>query len=335
LLAPRSLSTAVAARTQPTPETVSKFRPPDLPESIALGAGGDIFLSMAVTGDLAKLTPTGDRSTVASLRPGNGLLLGHALDAATSRSYALLNSRTKATHGLWQIPHQETQEARRIAQFSPDTVLSNLVIGPDGTNTYISAARATESGGGGGGRNQYSISENGYYWTTGFPDQPRPTKRTTPEITPPDDPVDVLSLAGPAGITVHGGSLYVLDRHGGRLLRSQLAEDGEPGEFELVVEASELRGGDGMTFDDERTLYAAVPTRNQIVRVSVDQRRPPVETVIAADAFDFPTDVRFGQGSERRTLYICNSALRTYQKSQRQQQAQQKPAPSVMKVDLG
>src|SRR5262245_57729121 len=60
--------------------TVAPFAPPSLPEGMAIDQKGNVFLSMAPTGELRKLSLNGSQSTLATFRVGEGSLLGLTTD---------------------------------------------------------------------------------------------------------------------------------------------------------------------------------------------------------------------------------------------------------------
>jgi len=63
-------------------------------------------------------------------------------------------------------------------------------------------------------------------------------------------------------------------------MRVPVADDGSAGEVEQVVQDEGLVGADGMTIDEDGTLYVAVNAANEVVRVTDDQE---IETLAGGD----------------------------------------------------
>jgi hypothetical protein len=68
---------ALGATTMP----VARFEPPILPEGLTVTSDGTAYVGIATKGEIRRVTPSGDTSTIATLRPGLGSLLGLTLDS--------------------------------------------------------------------------------------------------------------------------------------------------------------------------------------------------------------------------------------------------------------
>lgn len=91
----------------------------------------------------------------------------------------------------------------------------------------------------------------------------------------------------------------------GRLLEVPVTADGTAGEPTVFYEGEAILGADGITARDG-SVYVAANSRNRVVRVASDN-----STTTVADEDDglvFPSDVAFGTGQRRETLFICNFA---------------------------
>ena len=85
---------------------VATFMPPDLPEGITFDQQGNIYVSMAFTGELRRIAPNSTQSSVATFRPGEGgFLVGLTTDPAGNVYAALasMNAPGTDTHGVWRV----------------------------------------------------------------------------------------------------------------------------------------------------------------------------------------------------------------------------------------
>lgn len=105
------------------------------------------------------------------------------------------------------------------------------------------------------------------------------------------------------------GSLYVAvtqtAEETGRLLEVPVTGDGTAGEPTVFYEGEAILGADGITARDG-SVYVAANSQNRVVQVG-----PDGSTTTIADEEDglvFPSDVTFGTGQQRETLFICNFA---------------------------
>src|SRR5262249_34947551 len=102
----------LVAHGQVRTRTVATFAPPSLPESMAIDRQGNVFLSMAPTGELRMLSVNGVQSTRARFRVGDGSLLGLTTDGEDN-VYAVVNSGNAPdtdTQGVWRVRPNGTKE---------------------------------------------------------------------------------------------------------------------------------------------------------------------------------------------------------------------------------
>ncbi|MDS0221494.1 hypothetical protein NDI54_09045 [Haloarcula sp. S1AR25-5A] len=124
-----------------------------------------------------------------------------------------------------------------------------------------------------------------------------------------DDRLDTESF-GANGITRGGDDdIYVAvtraPEETGRLLRVPVESDGTAGEASLFFEGSAIFGADGITSRDG-DIYVAANSQNRVVRVTADGTTDVIAT--GDDGLVFPSDVLFGTGDQRQSLFICNFA---------------------------
>ena len=124
-----------------------------------------------------------------------------------------------------------------------------------------------------------------------------------------DDRLETESF-GANGITRDAdGDVYVAvtraPEETGRLLRVPVESDGTAGESAMFFEGAEIFGADGITSRDG-DIYVAANSQNRVVRVTADGATEAVAT--GDDGLVFPSDVLFGSGDQRESLFICNFA---------------------------
>src|SRR5215471_1371356 len=76
---------------------VVSLSPPQLPESIAIGRRGDMYLSLNPLREILRITPDGKRSVFATI-PAGSASLGVRLDASGNAYFAVPGS------GVWRVP---------------------------------------------------------------------------------------------------------------------------------------------------------------------------------------------------------------------------------------
>jgi sugar lactone lactonase YvrE len=120
---------------------VVRFEPPMLSEGLAVAPDGTAYVGIATKGEIRRIGPDGGTSTVATLRPGLGSLLGLALDARGNVVAALASNNSPGSdqHGIWRVRPDGSKEL--IAALPPQTMPNGLVYGPDGSLYVSDSAR--------------------------------------------------------------------------------------------------------------------------------------------------------------------------------------------------
>jgi sugar lactone lactonase YvrE len=303
------------AHGQASTQTVATFAPPSLPEGMAIDRQGNVFLSMAPTGELRKLSVDGSQSTYATFRVGEGSLLGLTTDD-DGNVYAVVNSGN--------APDTDTQGVWRVR--------------PDGSKDLVAGI-----GGGMGFPNDLAFdqqgnlfvtdSDLGAIWRVAPGQQPAvwlldPLLAGFTEGAAPRCPN--LATSSPIGVNglafTRSGDLIVSVTEYGRLVRVPVLADGRAGTPQVLDEdCTTLAGADGITLDQKGNLYVAVNSRNEVERVDPHSGASEL-LATAADGLDFPSTVRFGRApGDQNQLYIANFAFPAFNSGGT-------PRPSLMKL---
>lgn len=291
-LEPRSKRLLISVEEPSEPSVVASFSPPSLPENIAADADGTLYLSLAATGEILRLGTDGSQSTVATLDLGSGedadevqFMTGIAVDL-TETLYVALASFDEATHGVWRV--SQAGETERLAAFDLASLPNDILVREP--------------------RLLVSDSTQGGVWAI---EDGEATPWVVDELLAPDESVD-LPVGANGLAAARDGTIYVANTNFGRVVRVPVNPDGSAGTPETFVEDPALVGVDGIAFDVEENLYAAVNAQNTVVRVTPDGG---IETVLTADdaPLDFPSDVLFGTApGDRETLYVANFAVANF-----------------------
>ncbi len=281
------LSAAAAAQSV---SVVTTFTPPNFPESIAIDKTGNIYVSMAPTGEIRKIAPDGTQSSLAVLGSGPfpRRLLGLAVDAP-GNVYVALND-VPANRGVWRVAPDGT--ATNIAPLPAALALNGLAFDARG-NLYVSDPITATI---------YRIARDGAVsaWTTDATITGSPTACGGFPFGP----------LGANGIAFNKhGDMFVLNTSQGAVARISVGPDGSAGTAEFFVSPTcDLKGADGLAFDNDDNMYVAVNFLAKIVRIDPSGNM----TTIAespADPLFFPSQVAFGTGrGERKQIYITNFA---------------------------
>lgn len=293
---------AATARQAPT-EVVATFEPPNLPENIATDPQGDVYVSMAPSHEVWRVSPDGEASSVATVGPADegGFLLG-LTRADDGTMHAVLNSGSEDTHGVWRLPPDGSPEL--MAAIPVEGTFPNGV-----TDELLDDALVV------------SDSRRGVLWRVD--DGGADVWLDSPLLDPDpyaDSPIGVNGVdVGP------DGDLYVANLDFGAVVRFPV-DDGEPGDPSVLARSDGLVGADGIEVDDDGAVYVAVNALDKVSRVDPDGS---VATVATGDEFAFPADVQFGPGGDRSTLYVANFSLTSFQ-------AEGETAePTLVRIDLG
>jgi sugar lactone lactonase YvrE len=272
------------------------------PEGVAVDKKGNVFVSVAPTGELLKIDPKGDVSTHASFNPGNGFLLGMTTDGP-GNVYVALGS-FDANTGIYKV--SPGGDVDKVAALGAGTFPNDLVRDKHG-NLYV-----TESIGGA----VYRIAKGDDEAELWFADD---LLLGDINVSPVPFPIGVN------GIALDRHSLIVSNSQVPRLVRIPIDKSGDPGDPDVLVEDDLLFGADGIALDVHRDIYVAVNDQDLLLRV--DGCDGDIEILAdESDGLDFPATIAFGQGKAgKKNLYITNFALFSG------------PAgdPGILKADIG
>jgi sugar lactone lactonase YvrE len=282
-------------------QTLATFDPSkgEFPEGVAVDRRQNVYVGLALTGEIRRFDPQGGSSTLATLPVGAGFLLGLATDAR-GNVYAALASFDPATHGVWRVKRDGSQE--RIAALPANGVPNGLAFDATG-NLYV------------------TDSALGAVW--------RIRPRGRPDLfvqhplleSQPGSPVP-----GANGIALGHRALLVTNTRFGRIVRIPIECHGTAGEPTTLIERADLVGADGVALDVRLNLYVAMfggSAGGRLVRISPDGR---VEELAGeADGLTGPASLAFGTGGNTRSaLFITNFDL-----------ISTTPKPALARADVG
>jgi len=258
----------------------------EFPEGVAVDKQGNIFVSVAPTGEVKKIDKHGAVSSHAAFNPGVGFVLGLTTDKHNNL-YVALASFDPATEGVHRVtPQGAVTRVAHIAGFPND-----LVFDGSGKHLYV-----TESIGGAVHRIEIASGAVEPWFVS-------PLLAGDLEVSPVPFPI------GANGIAFDRDSLIVANSQQPRLVRVPIAKNGSAGAPEIILEDPILAGADGIALDVKRDIYVGVNQQHLLVKVSPDGSDIDI-LADASDGLDFPSTVAFGRGpAGKKDLYIVNFAL--------------------------
>ena len=272
-------------------ETVALFNPAafETPESIQIDRRGNIYISMALTGEIRKIAPNGTQSSLAFLpiRPdvqpcGNSLgfpiMGGIALDHQ-GNVYVSVNSCNLPDLGIWKVTQQG--QASLLTKL-PANASPNGIAHREGWLYVADTVRGLV----------WRIHSDG----TSLPE----VWTADPLLTP----IPLPLTPGPNGLQVFRDEVYVAVSDRAHIVAFPILEDGAAGTGR--VHASGI-GLDDFAFDVNGNLYGTTDPFNTVARVAPDGMVTTLLT--ASDGLDGPTAAAFGVGDDRENLYITNAAF--------------------------
>lgn len=257
----------------------------ELPEGVAVSPAGDIYVTLAGTGELRKIdrhTYVGE--TFARFDVGAGFLLGMAFDG--DDLYVALGSFTEETCGIWKV--DTAGNTTRVVPFSAGEFPNDLTFDEAG-NLYVTESIA------------------GAVWKV-------PAGSTTRELWL-QDPLLAGDLAyspvpfpiGVNGITYDDVNGTVIVVNSQRPAVIEIADDGGvAGDVTVLAAGEHLRGADGVNLDRNGDLYVVANFHSSVLRLD---RVTGATTTLAdgSDGLAFPSTAAFGQfGDDKRSLFIAN-----------------------------
>lgn len=260
----------------------------EFPEGMAIDRDGNIYVGIATTGEVKKITIGGDVSTFAQLpAPGSGFMLG--LEFSSSGDlYIAMASFDPASHGVWKVG--KNGDAKLFASLDIAS-FPNVVTFDQTGNVFVSDTV-------GGGVWKVDKQGNATSWKV---------DPLLAGITPVVNPLGIPLGANGLDFDATGENLYVAVTEYGRIVRIPVNADGSAGSAEVFVEDLEKIGlPDGMVFGDDGNLYVAVVGNDRVVSISPQGE---VTTLDEGSPLQNPSDLRFGVGENSGTLYVANFAL--------------------------
>ena len=270
--------------------------PPENPESIAADFDGNLYVSMALSGEIRKIDSEGVESTLAFLPLGVttpecgpfGGIQGALATDFNGNLYASVASCNAEDRGVWRVS-MDDGSADRIAAL-PFTSLPNGIARLDGR--------------------LYVADSLGAIWTLPIEGGDAEIWLSDVALAPTgftiDGPLGPIPVPGANGIQFYGDDAYIANSSSGEILRVHVENDGNPGELEVFhVFEEEGVGCDDFAFDLFGRIYCTTDPSNQIIRISQNGSEKLLFT--DDDGLDGPTAATFGRGADWNTLYITNA----------------------------
>jgi len=307
----------------------------EMPEGIAIDKTGNVYLSMqawsfqhmAVTDQLWKFTPAGEKSVVVEFPPPGGGRCGLAVDAP-GNVYMVRNvlGASPADSGVYKVSRGGT--ASRLPG-TENMSLPNALAFDQRGNLYITEMFSGPPTG---------PWEPGGIW--------RIPKGGTAEpwlshelLTGTIKPLYGFPV-GANGIQFYKGSLYVMNVDKMLIVRVPVLQDGSPGAPEVWKEIENVPDqtfgffpmmNDGLAMDVHGNAYVSATSRCAVLRIDAVTRE---QTTVAAwpdVPLDAPVNLAFGTGKgDRKSLFVTNMGVAGILDPSRTW-----PGPGLVKIDVG
>ncbi len=261
--------------------TVVAFDPSklELPENLVVDRQNNIFVSLILTNEVRKITPTGVQSTYATFNGVFGsLTAGLVINDETGDLYVAYDSAGQ--NSVIYVVHPD-QSKQVFATFPVGAGLNGMTPDDDG-NLYL------------------ADSFLGYVWRV-------PATGGTPQIWIDLHAPGSLQLPGPNGIKFdkYKRNLYVSVSKQGTIYRIPFGDNGQAGTpVPFVTNVTP----DDFAFDRLGNLYLADGPSMSVLRIHPDGTQETLAS--AADGLQHTTAVLFGRsGDANLDLYILSFAL--------------------------
>jgi sugar lactone lactonase YvrE len=253
------------------------------PENIALEPGGAADLTFALIGQVARVTPGGHLTTLATLPPapaGAGApvigvpVTGGIVRAPDGTRFVNYSTGTADLTGIWAFRPGGTPT--RIAALPATSFANGLARAADGTLYVADSAQGAV----------WRVRPGGApaVWASG------------PQLAP-------AGFLGANGIKTGDGAVWVTNTDQGTLLRIPIGRHGAAGPVKAV--ATGLAGIDDFTFAGHGEFLAAINAASELVRIRPDGTHTVVLT--SAGGLSNPTSAAIAG----RTLYVASAAYTT------------------------
>ena len=273
----------------------------ELPEGLAIGKTGTIFVSFPFTGELRTVSLDGSSHHFATLPTGGGFgPLGLAVDAP-GNVYAGVRTTDPATQGVYRVT-------------------------PDGTATRLPGSEAIAFA------NGLAFDQRGnlYVTDTILGAVWRIPRGGSAELWIQDDALEGDGSAGfgfplgANGIAVRHNQVLVTVTEKASVVRIPIERDGSAGPLSVLAQAPALGGADGIALDVHGTIWVPVIAQSTIVRVAPDGSS--IDTFATEDdGLNWASSIAFGTGrGARKTLYAVNFGI-----------GSSAPTPNVLAFDAG
>lgn len=294
------------------PNVVASFTPgADHPEGVAVDKHNNVYISMALSGEILKVTPSGEQSTLAHLDlgdpedcpPGAFAIMGSLAIDAFSNLYIGTAACDPEKSGLWRISSagQTTKIATLPQGAWPNGVAyrSGYIYVADSLAPRLFRAPA-----------HVSTASSAEVWV----ESPLLEVVPQPILTP-----------GANGVQFFLDELYVTNSSQGTIVVVPLDIIGPQGYFapkagtpyvkfgppesdpEIVFTGDFVPGCDDFAFNVLGEIYCPTNPFHTLLHIN---RQGHVTTIASgADGLDGPTAVTFGRKGKNRTLYITNGSF--------------------------
>jgi sugar lactone lactonase YvrE len=256
-----------------TVASVLHYTSDDFSEGLAFSKQGDLYVGFGFTGDIVKVSRTGEVSLFSNIDPNdNSITLGLAV-GPTGIVYAAVWSEDEKTNGVWKV--EPDGRASRFAAMPLGTI-PNFILIEDNGDLLIT-----------------DTSEPGAVWRA---------KANTGAASVWVETDLLAPFPGANGMARYGNNVFVLNYGRGRIVTIPILPNGSAGTPSLFLEDERLVSADGITFDVRGNMYIGRNSPSSLLRVSP---QGVIETLV-----DFPetlptaTNVAFGHGEERKTAYV-------------------------------
>jgi sugar lactone lactonase YvrE len=278
----------------------------ETPESLVFDHAGNLYISLALTGEIRRIAPDDSQSTFAVIPIGPPLtpcfsflaIMGGVTVDSHDNLYVSAAACDLANRGIWKVsPNGQTQ----ILATLPGEAL------PNGIAFYHDRLYVPDSFLG----RVWVIPAEGGEATVWFDD---PALLAPPPGSP---------FPGANGLKIFRDEVYVSNSGAGTIVVIPIEHGDQPGEPRIHANIPDGQGCDDFSFDVIGNLYCTTDPFRTLLRVAPNGS---VTTLLTfADGLDGPTATAFGIHDEQFDLYITNGAFPFFSDTHR---------PSLMRLHL-